>query len=302
MKNQWDSQHIPDQTGKVILITGATSGLGKEAASVLAGKHATIILAARDLAKARAVVQEIRQTTPDARLHVHALDLNSLQSVQHFAGEVLRTYPRLDVLINNAGIMACPFAKTEDGFEVQMGVNHLGHFALTGLLMPLLTTTPQSRIVATSSIAHQQGKINFEDFHWEKRPYNTMQAYSDSKIANLYFAYELTRRLKGSPKAPLVTAAHPGWTSTELQRHSRLARVLNPVFSQPLSMGVLPTLRAACEAQAQPGTYFGPSGFMEMRGYPVVVSSNALSHQETPARRLWELSETLTQVVYPVLS
>lgn len=295
---KWTNNNIPDQTGRTVIITGATSGLGKEAAKVLAGKGATVILAVRNEQKGAAVMEEIKNIYPQAILEVRALDLNSLQSVKDFATGVLANVNNLDILINNAGVMACPFAKTEDDFEIQMGVNHLGHFALTGLLMPLLKTTKGSRIVATSSIAHKNGNINFDDLNWESRDYNTNKAYGDSKIANLYFAYELGRKLKGKSNAPLVTAAHPGWTSTELQRHSSLFSFLNPIFSQKVDQGVLPTLRAAIDPEAKAGTFYGPSGFMEMKGNPVVVTSNKLSHNEENAKRLWEASEKLTGIAY----
>jgi NAD(P)-dependent dehydrogenase (short-subunit alcohol dehydrogenase family) len=297
-KSKWNSNNISDQKGRVIIVTGATSGLGKEATRVLAEKNATVVMAVRNTQKAEGVVMEIQQDFPDAAIDIKKLDLDSLKSVESFANEFTSDYDRLDILINNAGVMACPFATTEDGFEIQMGVNHLGHFALTGHLMPLLQKTKASRIVATSSIAHRSGDINFDDIHWEKRNYNTNKAYGDSKIANLYFAYELARKLEGAPDAPVVTAAHPGWTKTDLQRHSLMFRILNPFFSQTVKDGVLPTLRAAIDPDARSGDYYGPAGFMEMRGNPVVVKSNELSHNETNARRLWEMSEEMTGVQY----
>jgi NAD(P)-dependent dehydrogenase (short-subunit alcohol dehydrogenase family) len=194
--------------------------------------------------------------------------------------------------------MTCPFSKTEDGFEIQMGTNHLGHFALTGLLMPLLKKTKGARIVATSSIAHRQGNIDFEDINWEKRKYDTAKAYGDSKLANLYFAYELARKLKDDPSAPLVTAAHPGWTSTELQRHNLFFKVLNPFFAQNVAGGILPTLRAATDKNAKPGDYFGPSGFQELKGAPIVVKSNEMSYNEANAKRLWDISEQMTRIQF----
>jgi NAD(P)-dependent dehydrogenase (short-subunit alcohol dehydrogenase family) len=297
-KSKWNSSNIPNLQDKVVIITGATSGLGKEAAKILAGKNATVIMAVRNTEKGKSVAQEINKVFPSTKIDVRKLDLNSLKSVQAFADEIKTHYDRLDILINNAGVMACPFSKTEDGFEIQMGVNHLGHFALTGHLMPILKNTKASRIVATSSIAHKSGNINFEDFQWANRKYVTNQAYGDSKIANLYFAYELARKLKGDANAPIVTAAHPGWTSTDLQRHSLMFRVLNPIFSQKVEQGVLPTLRAAIDNTAQSGNYYGPSGFMEMKGLPIVVKSNELSHKKENAKKLWELSEKLTGVQY----
>ena len=295
-KSKWNSDNIPNQKGKVVIITGATSGLGKEATKVLSGKNATVIMAVRNTEKGKSVAAEISQSFPDAIIDVRRLDLNSLQSVQTFADGIQSAYDRLDILINNAGVMACPFSKTEDGFEIQMGVNHLGHFALTGHLMPLLKKTKASRIVATSSIAHKQGDINFEDINWGKRTYATGKAYGDSKLANLYFTYELARKLKGNSNGPKVIAAHPGWTSTDLQRHSLLFRVLNPIFSQKVEKGVLPTLRAAIDEEAKSGDYFGPSGFMEATGFPVLVKSNNLSRNEAKANRLWDLSVEMTGV------
>ena len=297
-KNKWDSNQIPNLKDKVVIITGATSGLGKEAARVLAGKDATVVMAVRNTNKAESVSKEIKKEFPNANIDIRQLELNSLKSIQTFSDSIIMDYERLHVLINNAGVMACPFSKTEDGFEIQMGVNHLGHFALTGLLLPLMKITKGSRIVVTSSIAHKFGNINFEDINWEKRKYNTSNAYGDSKIANLYFTYELAKKLKGDANAPLVTAAHPGWTSTELQRHSLLFRMLNPLFSQNVRMGTLPTLRAAFDENAKSGDYFGPSGFQELKGYPKVVSSNKLSKNEANAKKLWDISEQLTGIKY----
>ncbi len=297
-KSKWNNNNIPDQKGKVAIITGATSGLGKEATNVLASKDATVVMAVRNTQKGESVAREINKTYPNSKIDVRKLDLNSLSSVKSFADEIIASYTQLDILINNAGVMACPFSKTEDGLEIQMGVNHLGHFALTGYLLPLLKKTKASRIVATSSMAHRQGNINFDDINWETRKYATAKAYGDSKLANLYFAYELARKLKGDPDAPIVTAAHPGWTTTELQRHSLIFRMLNPVFSQTVENGVLPTLRAAIDENAQPGDYFGPSGFMEMKGSPIVVKSNEMSQNEANAKRLWDLSEQLTGVKF----
>jgi NAD(P)-dependent dehydrogenase (short-subunit alcohol dehydrogenase family) len=297
-KRKWDNNSIPNQSGRVVIVTGSTSGLGKQAAKVLAGKGATVVMAVRNTQKGNTVVQEIQQTHPNAKVDVRKLDLSSLKSIHDFSEDFNTNYNRLDILINNAGVMACPFATTEDGFEIQMGVNHLGHFALTGLVMPKLKSTKDSRIVATSSMAHNQGNINFDDINWKNRSYKTWNAYGDSKIANLYFTYELARKLKGEENAPLVTAAHPGWTATELQRNSSMAKILNPLFSQNVEMGTLPTLRAAIDETAKQGDYYGPKGFMEMRGYPKVVKSNALSHNASNAKRLWELSEQLTGIQY----
>jgi NAD(P)-dependent dehydrogenase (short-subunit alcohol dehydrogenase family) len=293
---KWNTNNIPNQKGKIVVITGATSGLGKEATRVFAQKNATVIMAVRNTQKGDQVAAEIKKLVPEVKIEVRKLDLGSLSSVKSFSEQILADYNCLDILINNAGVMMCPFSKTEDGFEIQMGTNHLGHFALTGLLMPLLKNTKGARIVATSSIAHLQGNIDFEDINWEKRKYNTTKAYSDSKIANLYFAYELARKLKDNPNAPVVTAAHPGYTKTELQRHNLFWRIMNPIMGQEVGQGALPTLRAGTDIQAKGGDYFGPSGFQELKGAPIVVKSNKMSHNMANAKRLWEVSEKLTGV------
>lgn len=295
---KWNTENIPDQKGKIVLITGATSGLGKEAAKIFASKGATVILPVRNTEKAKTVREEILKTNPNAKIDVRSLDLSNLNSIKLFSEEISKSYTQLDILINNAGIMYCPYSKTQDGFEMQMGTNHLGPYALTAQLMPLLMKTANSRIVNTASLAHLTGNIDFEDINWENRKYKTMQAYADSKLANLYFHYELTKKLKGQENAPLVIAAHPGWTKTELDRHIGLVGFISSIIGQKVQMGVLPTLRAATDPQAISGDYFGPSGFREMRGNPIKVKSNELSHNTQKAAQLWSLSEKLTGVKY----
>lgn len=297
-KSTWNANDIADQTGRLVVITGATSGIGKEAARVLAGKNASVIIAARNIKKAEGVATDIRKEFSQADLSVRELDLTKLESIAAFANSIIEDFERLDVLINNAGIMICPYSKTYDGFEIQMGTNHLGHFALTGRLLPLLKKTKGSRIVVLSSLGHKIGNIDFSDLNWDMRKYNTNRAYGDSKLANLYFAYELARKLKKSDNNPVVTVAHPGWTRTELQRHSELVGFLNIFFSQGVDMGVLPTLRAGFDDKVEQGDFFGPSGFFEMHGYPVKVKSNARSRNEQAARELWKRSEELTGVAY----
>ena len=297
-KSKWSVNDIPDQAGKVIIITGASSGLGKEATKQLALKNATVIMAARNIQKSEQVKTEISAQYPKSDIRIMHLDLGSLTSIKKFAEGINSEINHLDVLINNAGIMMCPFSTTEDGFEIQLGTNHLGPFALTGHLMPLLKKTPNSRIVVTSSIAHKQGNIDFSDLNWKNREYKTSKAYGDSKLANLYFTFELADKLMNEENAPIITAAHPGWTRTELQRHSGLFRFLNNFFSQKVELGVLPTLRAALDPEAQSGEYFGPSGFAEMKGHPVKVDSNEKSHDKKSAKRLWDLSEQLTEITY----
>ena len=201
-------------------------------------------------------------------------------------------------LINNAGVMMCPYSKTEDGFEIQMGTNHLGHFALTGQLMSLLKKTSGARIVVTSSAAHRMGKIDLADLNWENRKYNKSRAYGDTKLANLLFMNELIDRFGNDPDSPKVTAAHPGWTRTDLQRHAGGVRFMNAFLSQGPDMGVLPTLRAAIDPDAQPGDYYGPDRFMEMHGYPVKVKSSGRSKDREAARQLWDLSEKMTGISY----
>ena len=297
-RTKWTTENIPDQTGKTIIITGATSGLGKEATKVLASKNASIVMAVRNMKKAEKVVKEIQSEYSGSKIDIISLDLNSLESVSSFDKEFRNNYKKLHVLINNAGIMMCPYSKTKDGFEIQMGTNHLGHFALTGTLMPILVDTIDSRVVTTSSIAHRAGNIKFDDLNWEKRKYDTYRAYSDSKIANLYFTYELVRRFKDVKSAPVFMSSHPGWTKTELDRHSGIASFLTNIIAQTVQMGTLPTLRAATEENTKPGDYYGPTGMMEMRGYPALVKSNKRSHNIEDAKKLWELSEQLTGVKY----
>ena len=295
-RTSWDTSRIPDLTGKTAIVTGATIGL--ETARALAQKNASIRLAVRNTDKGEAVAQDIRATAPDADVRVRRLDLADLSSVKAFADETLASEERLDFLINNAGVMMPPPGKTKDGFDLQFGTNHLWHFALVGQLLPLLESTPGARIVNVASLAHRYGKLDFNDLNWESRDFNTQRAYSDSKIANLHFTYELARRLKSASKDIRVTAAHPGWTSTDLQRHSGLFQFLNPFFAQQPPQGALPTLRAACDDSAQSGDYFGPKGFMEMRGAPVQVKSSERSHDDKAAAQLWSVSETMTGVSY----
>ncbi len=294
----WTAADIPDQSGKVAIVTGANSGIGYETALELAQKGATVVMACRNLQKANPAAEQIRQTQPEGEVVVMELDLGDLDSVRDFAAAFQEKYDRLDLLINNAGIMVPPYGKTAQGFETQFGVNHLGHFALTGLLLDLAMETPQSRIVTVSSMAHRFGQMDFDDLQWEKKAYKPSPAYGQSKLANLLFTYELQRRLTAAGKETLAVAAHPGWTETNLQRHSGAASFLNPYFAQSQSMGALPTLRAAVDPHVTGGDYYGPNGFMEIRGHPVRVQSNDASHNLADAHRLWQVSEELTGVTY----
>lgn len=298
MQKNWNADQVVDQQGRVIVITGATSGIGEETAKVLAGKGAKVIIGARNLDKAERVISKIKNQFPSADISAKSLDLVSLESVKSFAKSITKEFDQLDVLINNAGIMACPYAETKDGFEIQFGTNHLAHFALTGLLMPLLKNTPNSRLVILSSTAHKFSKIDVEDLNWQKREYNTARAYADSKIANLLFMYELAERMKDDPNAPTVSAAHPGWTNTELQRHTGLIRWLNKFFSQDVDQGALPTLRAGFDQGVKTGDFFGPSKYFEMHGDPVKVKSNKLSHNKAIAKQVWQQSEKMTGISF----
>mmetsp|Transcript_26894 Transcript_26894/g.65380 ORF Transcript_26894/g.65380 Transcript_26894/m.65380 type:complete len:307 (+) Transcript_26894:81-1001(+) len=298
----WDADEIPDQAGRVVIVTGSTSGLGEETARVLAAKNAKVVMAVRNTAKGEEVAAKIRTGIPNATIVVSELDLSSLESTKKFAAAFLGDHDRLDLLINNAGVMFPPYTRTKDDWELTMATNHLCPFALTLLLLPLLRSTPSSRVVTVSSAAHTSGKIDMDDINWTTRPYKSMQAYSDSKIANLHFTVELARRIaEGGGEGPMAVAAHPGWTRTDLQRHNWFVRFLNNVFSQGVDMGALPTLRAAIDPEAKPGNYFGPQPNWygaEFTGYPVLVKSNERSKDVEIAKQLWDKSEALTGVKY----
>jgi len=279
-------------------VTGSSSGIGYEAARVLANKNATVVIAVRNLEKGNSAAEKIRRQNKKANVSVRLLDLANLTSVKDFAEEFKKEYSGLDLLINNAGVMIPPYSKTADGFELQFGTNHLGHFALTAELLALLVNTRGARIVNVSSSAHKAGNIDFDDLTWEKRRYTAWRAYGDSKIANLYFTYELNRRLKERGIDVIATAAHPGWTATDLQRHTGFVDFLNNFFAQDITMGALPSLRAAFDTKSTGGEFYGPGGLMELRGYPVRVQSNKLSNDEALAKRLWDVSENLTGVKF----
>jgi NAD(P)-dependent dehydrogenase (short-subunit alcohol dehydrogenase family) len=294
-----DMHALPDQRGRTAVITGANSGIGLEAARELARAGAHGVMACRDTTKGDAAAHAIRKELPSAELEVAALDLASLDSVRAFAGR----YPheRLDLLINNAGVMAPPYTKTIDGFELQFATNHLGHFALTGLLLDKLLATPRARVVTVSSTAHKMGRIDFEDLQSE-RSYRRWGAYGQSKLANLLFCFELDRRLQATDADLLSVAAHPGYSATNLQfaatpsRIERLASVvLNRVYAQSAERGAAPTLYAAT-ADIPGGSFVGPDGFQEMRGEPRIVKSTRAARDPETALRLWALSEQLTGV------
>jgi NAD(P)-dependent dehydrogenase (short-subunit alcohol dehydrogenase family) len=298
MKQQkWDSENISDQKGKVVIVTGSSSGLGYETAKVLADKNATVIVAVRNEAKGNAAVEKVKVENPNADIRVMLVDLANLESVQKFAENFREIFNKLDLLINNAGVMTPPYTKTKDGFELQFGTNHLGHFALTGLLIDLIKKTSGSRIVNVSSTAHKIGKLNFEDLNWEARSYSKMRSYGDSKLANLYFTSELQKRLDRQSSDVIVASAHPGATATELSRHSLFFKVLS-LFVQNSKMGALPTLYAAVAPDVQRNDYYGPGGFQEFGGYPKKVEPAEHAKKEDVAENLWDVSEKMTGVSY----
>ena len=298
-KHNWNAEQLGDQTGRVAIVTGSNSGIGFETARVLAEKGADLVMACRNLAKANPKAEEIRNANPGAKIEVMELDLSDLPSVSAFADAFRAKHARLDLLINNAGIMMPPYGQTAQGFETQFGVNHLGHFALTGALLDLVTSTPGARIVTVSSVAHYFGNINFSDLNGESR-YSAQAAYAQSKLANLLFTHELQRRLRAAGKDTLAVAAHPGWTETNLQEHAKSAKFLNRFFAQQPPMGALPTLYAATESNVRGAEYYGPSGFLEMNGPPKKVKSNKRSHDDSVAERLWQVSEELTGVDFQI--
>lgn len=300
MKKNWTSSDITDQQGKLALVTGSNTGIGFETAKALAQKNATVIMACRSLDKANRAADQIKATYPTAIIDVMALDLSSLDSIKQFTEAFKAKYDALHLMINNAGVMMPPYSKTKEGFELQIGTNHLGHFYLNALLFDLIAKTPQARIVSVSSMAHNMGKIDFDDINWEKRKYSKGASYGDSKIANLYYTYYLQNLIKEKGLSITVAAAHPGWTATDLQRNSGLASFLNIFFAQARHKGAWPTLYAATGEDVESGDYYGPGGFMEFGGYPKKVNSNPLSHDRAKARQLWELSEKLTGITFKV--
>jgi NAD(P)-dependent dehydrogenase (short-subunit alcohol dehydrogenase family) len=303
MTSKWTAADVPDQSGRVAIVTGANSGLGYDTAAVLADKGAHVVLAVRNLDKGNEAADRIKAATPNADVTLQELDLASLDSVRKAADELRANYPRIDLLINNAGLMYVPTREvTKDGFEMQFGTNHLGHFALDGLIIDNLLPVEGSRVVTVSSVGHRVlARIHFDDPQLE-RGYNRVAAYGQSKLANLQFTYELARRLKakGAPTAAL--AAHPGFSDTELMRYlpGFIPDFVWKIAAQPAEMGALPILRAATDPAAQSGQYYGPDGIGEVKGHPKVVASSSQSHDADLQRRLWTLSEELTGVKYPI--
>ncbi len=305
--SKWTQNDIPDLTGKVVVITGANSGLGLESTRAIAGKNATVIMACRNLQKAEKAKANVMQSHPNAKVEVMQLDNASLASVRAFADALKAKYDRLDILLNNAGVMAIPRTLTTDGFEMQLGVNHLAHFLLTGLLLDTLTQTPRARIHNTSSSAAFRGEINFDDLMGEKS-YGRWTAYGQSKLANAVFAAELNNRLKAAGHNAIANSSHPGLVMTNLQTNSLemsdapfaervLYRIVEPLMAQDISMGVLPQLYACTAPQAKGGVFYGPKTF-RMRGYPVEQKCNNALNDAGILQRFWQVSEELTGASY----
>lgn len=302
---KWTLNNVPDLTGELIVVTGGNSGLGFESVKAFAAKGADVILASRSREKGEAAKNEILNSIGDANIKVMQLDLADLNSIREFADRFKNKYDRLDILMNNAGIMTSPYHLTKDGFEGQIGTNHLGHFALTGLLMDLVKSTPKSRIVNISSNAHKAGKMDFNNLLFENgKGYSPLRAYSRSKLANLLFTYELQRRFERSGIKTIAVAAHPGAANSNLDRYISdkwYYKVLFPLaklYIQTQADGALSQIRAAVDPDVKGGEYYGPSRFRETIGPPIRVKSTRASHNEKDALKLWEISEKLTGVNY----
>lgn len=305
----WTTDDMPDLSGKVAIVTGANSGIGYDTAVAFAEKGATVIMACRSLEKGQAALEQLKGEVPNADVVLMQLDLASLDSVHAFAEAFEATYDRLDLLINNAGIMMVPYGVTEDGFERQFGTNHLGHFALTGLLIDTILATPGARVVNVSSTGHRFGTMDFDNLMFAGgEGYSGRAAYGRSKLANILFTNELQRRFEAIGADAEALAAHPGVSNTNLVDHLAEGWYIKPFapllmngITQSSAMGALPTIRAAVDQNARGGQYYGPDGFMEQRGYPVIVQSNDKSHDLADARQLWDVSEVLTGVKFDAL-
>lgn len=306
---KWTVQDIPSLKGKIAIVTGANSGLGLETSAGLAQAGATVVMACRDPKRAENALADVRSRAPNAKVTAMALDLADLASIRAFAAAFKRKYKKLDLLCNNAGVMHLPLQRTRDGFEMQMGTNHLGHFALTGLLIDLLDTTPGARILTVASVAHKFTLgLDLDDLNWERRRYNKADAYGKSKLANLMFHYELNRRLKQRGSSAMAVAAHPGYAATNIgfgtkEKTTRIKRIAmnvgNKLIAQPADMGALPSLYAATVQHVQPGDYIGPDGWlMEFRGQPKNVDARPAARDAAKTAKLWAISEELTGVSF----
>lgn len=310
MVSRWTSADIPDQTGRTVLVTGGNSGLGFHTCRLLAAEGARVLLASRSTQRGDQARADILQDIPDAQVDVISLNLADLDSVRHCAADLLSNLDGLHVLVNNAGVMAIPRQETVQGFEMQLGVNHLGHFALTGALLPLLLNTPGSRIVNVSSMAHRSGRLNFSDLHGQRK-YSPFGAYSQSKLANLLFTLELQRRLQSKGADTICVSAHPGFAATNLQYAAAkekgsaieliLMRTLNALLSQSAEQGALPQLYAATAPDVGGGDYIGPDGWMQMRGLPKEHRAKETAYDHSAAQELWRLSIEMTKETFEPL-
>lgn len=310
MSSGWSTRDIPSQKGKIALITGANSGIGFEAAKALAEKGAHVIMACRNPEKANEAMTKIRSNTPYADIEFLPMDLASQRSIKEAVSIFKEKHNQLDMLINNAGVMWLPKSKTEDGYEMQFGTNHLGHFTLTGLLLDILLNTANSRIVTVSSLGHYTGKIHFDDIQLDKR-YGKHKSYAQAKLANLIFAYELNRKLKAAGKTTRSIAVHPGGSSTNLatpgfEKGASLftgaAKVFFPYITQTAENGALPTLYGATAEGAHGGDYIGPSRLFEVIGPPKKIGSSRYSKRQDVATQLWRLSEELTDIQFDAIA
>jgi protochlorophyllide reductase len=305
----WTQNDIPNLAGKVVIVTGANSGLGLESSKALAGKGATVVMAVRNLGKGEQARTEILQAVPGATLDLMQLDVGDLASVRACAGAFKAKYSRLDLLLNNAGVMAIPRQETVDGFEMQLGVNHLGHFALTGLLIDLLVKTPKARIHNVSSTANFMGRINFDDLMGKKR-YGRWEAYAQSKLANVFFTFELHKRLAAAGFDTIANVSHPGLVIGHLQTNSMaqsgtrneaiLYAIVKPILGQDMSEGVLSMLYAATAPEARGGVLYGPRWFYH-HGGPAETRANGKAYDAAALKRFWEVSEQLTGVTFDIL-
>lgn len=305
LMERWELSHMPDLSGKVVVVTGGNTGIGLQSAMAFAGKGAETILACRNEAKGHRAVAQIRKSYAAARVSCMHLDLGNLKSIRRFADSFRASFSQLDILLNNAGVILNPYRTTDDGFESQMGINHLGHFALTGLLMDLISKTEGSRVVNVSSKIHRLGRMDFKDLQYDcGKGYSRIGAYSRSKLANLLFTYELDRKFRKANIDARAVAVHPGYSYTDFGR-ARFFKALRYVFyplviaiTQNSEKGALPSLRAAVDPDVKGGDFLGPGGRFQIKGNPVKITSNGASHNREHALLLWELSEELTGVRY----
>ena len=308
---KWTEKNLPDLTGKTIIITGANSGTGFAATKFMSAKGATIVMACRNPDKANKALQSIKNDNAEAKLDFIQLDLSSLASIKQFSEEFKKKYSSLDILINNAGMSQTPDIKTEDGFEMQIGVNHLGHYALTGHLMDRLVNTKDSRVVTMSSMNHEQGIMNFDNLFLEGE-YHQMKAYEQSKLANLLFSYELSRRLAQAGVSVESIAAHPGFVKSNIMKSNEYTKrsfgftmmfnIFDVLLAMTPSMGSLGIMRAATDRTLKNGEYVGPTQMGGYRGLPKLLTSSERSYNEEDAKKLWEMSEELTDVRYRQLT